>query len=124
MAETFQNAIKGAQRVIRGITAQSVRYERGSLSAVILGIPATSETDQQIEETYRVSFTINDFLIMKDDLDDFGFGAPQRGDKITVIVNDIDTDIYEVMPTEVLPIWTWADTYHQEYRIHCKKVAS
>ena len=125
MVGTFQNALKGAQKVIRDITGQTVRYERndGVLTADIIATPASSETDQQIEETYRVSFTIDEFLVMKEDIDG-KFGKPQRHDKIIVVVDGIDSEIYEVLPVENFPVFTWADTYHQQYRINVKLVKS
>ena len=125
MAVSFQNALVGAQKFIRDTTAQKVRYERtdGSLTANIIATPATSEADQQVEENYRVAFVVDEFLVMKADIDG-KFGKPQRGDKIIVVVDGIDTDIFEVMPTETLPVFSWADTYHQQYRIHCKQVNS
>ena len=112
MAGAFESAIKGAQEVIRDVTSVRIRYARGALSDDDLrATPATSIHDQQIEGEYRTSFIVDDFLVMKEDIDG-KFGEPKRN------------EFYQVLPMESLPIWTWADSYHNQYRIHCKKVKS
>lgn len=87
----------------------------GSQRANSLKVGAVSEATTEWAE--------RDYLIRVEDWATAGLtGEPQRGDRITETINEVD-HVFELFPAVGEPPWRWSDEDRTTYRVHTKRVA-
>jgi hypothetical protein len=111
---------------LAGSAAQSVLYRRGpdevrvraTLGSKLLRV-------EDLDGGVRHEWTDMDFCVPAVDLVLCGERVtPDRGDELTVTLEDGSEERYEVFPYNGEPAWRWSDPHRSMVRIHAKLVGS
>jgi hypothetical protein len=101
----------------------SVTYSRGNeavpLTAWVGRTQALTDGRSQTPQV-KVDIGERDYLIPVAELHQSGFGEPQKGDRITEVLNGCEVT-FEVSPAEGVPAWKWSDAERTRYRVLTKK---
>jgi hypothetical protein len=96
----------------------AVVVTRGTSSASVIATIGKSVFESADQNGVIESWESRDFLVKATDLP---FGEPRRGDKIVESASGVSST-YEVTSPRGVPLFHYADAFHQSVRIHTKRV--
>jgi hypothetical protein len=94
--------------------SRSVRYWRGSNSAMVQATVGTSRFESQGTSGILETWESRDFVMKAGTLP---FGEPARHDRIIETVNGVEIT-YEVTSPRGVPVFHWGDAFRQTLRVH------
>ena len=120
MADLLETASAWLDGQRKKFISRTVVYSRAEASAEVLA--TVGRTTFDVTDDYGVvqHWESRDFLILAEDLADFGL--PERGDRITETQGG-QTFVYEVMAPGAETPWRWSGSYRRTLRIHTKQVS-
>lgn len=105
---------------------REVQYTRGTTTVTITVSPAAGRSLANPAAanvlSVRTESTERDYLIPATEYTRVSLGTPQRGDRITEVIDGVAC-VFECAPREQEPEWRWSNDERIVYRLHCKQVA-
>lgn len=105
---------------------RNVSYTRGGSTVTLKASPAAGRSLANPAaanvQAVRTEATERDYLIPVTEYAAHSLGVPQRGDRITEVIDGV-TCVFECAPRDGEPEWRWSNDERLVYRLHCKQVA-
>lgn len=111
----LREALEQHAETLETLEGVTFTYQRGEVSAEVIGVFDQSRLDEDISNGPRgsISARLLDVLIRPVRFAETDFSEPQPGDELTTVGRR-----FEVRPVGQEPCFVWSDAHHTFYRIH------